>query len=588
MCLRRGRRPGTRMSWREGRGWWSGGAGAGMRRLLTRRFLVVEQPALLSHEEHLPIAWTGCVRGAPPARVPAATARSGWPTDGGQADAARAVGASAARTAAGCGASAVEEALWQHLSAVGAETDNFEWASDLEDGFERVRERAAARPPRLGTVAVPAVLGAVLVVDARTRTSPIRIGAWSVARTRSSPRRCGSRGPRSGAAGGCTARAAPIAAGGRATGRCPTRSASTGSRSPPPTSRRSCAPAGRTREQFPEQPDDGQRLVGQDEGGVTSGSRSCARSSRPATAPPCSNRSPAPGSTGSSASGSPSHRGGGSATAYSSPAPPSTPPTVASTAPTGRPSSGRSGLSYWFWEGLHIPRRIAAKNSERARLQVLVRTPNLERRRLLLDRIGYERFLDITDAELVQQDDYGKLWRTTLSVDGEQLSVVEVVNSTPEPDGSHRRYFLRVPPDTRTARAGRRLDVRLRRRHLVRGRSRILKSACTRILDGTCRIPERNALRAALPAGVRVGTVDKFQGQEAPVVFYSTTSSSGEEVPRGLEFLFSRNRLNVAISRAQCLAVLVGEPAAARRAHTVGRPDASGERALPAGRGRRA
>jgi superfamily I DNA and/or RNA helicase len=67
-------------------------------------------------------------------------------------------------------------------------------------------------------------------------------------------------------------------------------------------------------------------------------------------------------------------------------------------------------------------------------------------------------------------------------------------------------------------------------------------------------------LRAALPEAVRVGTVDKFQGQEAPVVFYSTTSSSGDEVPRGLEFLFSRNRLNVAISRAQCLAVLVGSP----------------------------
>jgi predicted RecB family nuclease len=67
-------------------------------------------------------------------------------------------------------------------------------------------------------------------------------------------------------------------------------------------------------------------------------------------------------------------------------------------------------------------------------------------------------------------------------------------------------------------------------------------------------------LRAALPPAVRVGTVDKFQGQEAPAVFYSTTSSSGAEVPRGLEFLFSRNRLNVAISRAQCLAVLVGSP----------------------------
>jgi uncharacterized protein len=67
-------------------------------------------------------------------------------------------------------------------------------------------------------------------------------------------------------------------------------------------------------------------------------------------------------------------------------------------------------------------------------------------------------------------------------------------------------------------------------------------------------------LRARLPEAVRVGTVDKFQGQEAPVVFYSTASSSGDEIPRGLEFLFSRNRLNVAISRAQCLAYLVGSP----------------------------
>lgn len=68
------------------------------------------------------------------------------------------------------------------------------------------------------------------------------------------------------------------------------------------------------------------------------------------------------------------------------------------------------------------------------------------------------------------------------------------------------------------------------------------------------------ALRSFLPADVRVGTVDKFQGQEAPVVFYSTASSSGSDIPRGLEFLFSRNRLNVAISRAQCLAYLVGNP----------------------------
>ncbi len=67
-------------------------------------------------------------------------------------------------------------------------------------------------------------------------------------------------------------------------------------------------------------------------------------------------------------------------------------------------------------------------------------------------------------------------------------------------------------------------------------------------------------LRLGLPTGVRVGTVDKFQGQEAPIVFFSMATSSGEDVPRSLSFLFSRNRLNVAISRAQCLAVLVCSP----------------------------
>jgi superfamily I DNA and/or RNA helicase len=54
--------------------------------------------------------------------------------------------------------------------------------------------------------------------------------------------------------------------------------------------------------------------------------------------------------------------------------------------------------------------------------------------------------------------------------------------------------------------------------------------------------------------------VDKFQGQEAQVVFFSMATSSGAEVPRNVEFLYSRNRLNVAVSRARCLAVLVCSP----------------------------
>jgi len=58
----------------------------------------------------------------------------------------------------------------------------------------------------------------------------------------------------------------------------------------------------------------------------------------------------------------------------------------------------------------------------------------------------------------------------------------------------------------------------------------------------------------------RVGTVDKFQGQEAPIAIYSMVTSSYEDAPRGMEFLYSGNRLNVAISRAQCLTILVASP----------------------------
>jgi superfamily I DNA and/or RNA helicase len=70
----------------------------------------------------------------------------------------------------------------------------------------------------------------------------------------------------------------------------------------------------------------------------------------------------------------------------------------------------------------------------------------------------------------------------------------------------------------------------------------------------------RQALDAAGLRRVQAGTVDKFQGREAAVVFYSMATSSAEDVPRSLEFLLSRNRLNVAVSRARCLAYVVASP----------------------------
>ena len=69
------------------------------------------------------------------------------------------------------------------------------------------------------------------------------------------------------------------------------------------------------------------------------------------------------------------------------------------------------------------------------------------------------------------------------------------------------------------------------------------------VADLTARMPD-----------VPIGTVDKFQGQEAPVVIYSLTTSSPEDAPRGMEFLYSLNRLNVATSRAMSTVILVGSP----------------------------
>jgi hypothetical protein len=69
-----------------------------------------------------------------------------------------------------------------------------------------------------------------------------------------------------------------------------------------------------------------------------------------------------------------------------------------------------------------------------------------------------------------------------------------------------------------------------------------------------------NLLQKELPPGARVGTVDKFQGQEAEIVIVSMTTSSQEYLPRYLDFLFSRKRLNVALSQARCLAILVANP----------------------------
>ena len=74
------------------------------------------------------------------------------------------------------------------------------------------------------------------------------------------------------------------------------------------------------------------------------------------------------------------------------------------------------------------------------------------------------------------------------------------------------------------------------------------------------RILIEDRLRESGFPGVRVGSVDKFQGQQAPISIYAMGASSAEDAPRGMDFLYSLNRLNVATSRARCITVLVASP----------------------------
>ncbi|MDQ3573648.1 MAG: hypothetical protein M3404_01805, partial [Actinomycetota bacterium] len=76
---------------------------------------------------------------------------------------------------------------------------------------------------------------------------------------------------------------------------------------------------------------------------------------------------------------------------------------------------------------------------------------NVEVRRVMLDRFGADRYLRESGAEKVHSDDWGTLWRARVP-DDEDLVMVEVVNSTPEPDGSSKDYWLRVPPSCNSAR----------------------------------------------------------------------------------------------------------------------------------------
>ena len=106
------------------------------------------------------------------------------------------------------------------------------------------------------------------------------------------------------------------------------------------------------------------------------------------------------------------------------------------------------GLELFAWHGTLVPRRVI--ELETLTVRAIANEPNIEVRRLMIERYGVGRFRRHAGAELVHRDRWGTLWRLRLPGD-EPLTTVEVVNSTPEPDGRRRRYELRVPPTMRTA-----------------------------------------------------------------------------------------------------------------------------------------
>lgn len=110
------------------------------------------------------------------------------------------------------------------------------------------------------------------------------------------------------------------------------------------------------------------------------------------------------------------------------------------------------GFALYAWRGMPVPAEFL-DSLDSLTPQRIRDEDNAELRRVMLEHYGYDRYLTESDARPVHRDGTGILWRIALDGD-EDVVMVEVVNSTPEPDGTNRTYWLRVPPTTRTAREG--------------------------------------------------------------------------------------------------------------------------------------
>lgn len=119
---------------------------------------------------------------------------------------------------------------------------------------------------------------------------------------------------------------------------------------------------------------------------------------------------------------------------------------------TGPALAFADGFALYAWHGMPVPADFGAAMADLTPERIR-QEENAELRRVMLEHFGIDRYLTESAATPVQRDAAGVLWRLELP-DDEPLVMVEVVNSTPEPDGTSRTYFLRVPPWTRTAQEG--------------------------------------------------------------------------------------------------------------------------------------
>jgi hypothetical protein len=107
------------------------------------------------------------------------------------------------------------------------------------------------------------------------------------------------------------------------------------------------------------------------------------------------------------------------------------------------------GARYFFWRGVRVPEKVVMAPDQLTGAEILAER-NLEVQRVMLERFGHDRLILETGATPVHADEFGMLYRIRLSR-RQTITLVHVINATPEPDGARRRYFLRVPPDVRTA-----------------------------------------------------------------------------------------------------------------------------------------